>query len=287
MVKIKLIHVKNDVWEYEPIVLDFIGSFNTVFFQMFDEFSFIIIILMYEIACADWIGIARPDERRSHPVETTVHLSRAARRLLGPTGAVAATVPVLAEEANAAAYKLWQSCANKQIIVWLDNWYRKRFGSDPLSNDMSLNLSVLAVLHTTDLPLFPGHLRFRQILEEVPALATRLVETFARVLKGVKIILQEDLQPQWIRVPLDVQRTGMRSLQWQPYLLTEQTVSSQPDLLAILKELGPLQVQTRSVMPLLVDMDIHYRIMKIMYGQSTSTWNFGAFLSQTPLLYGV
>ena len=200
---------------------------------------------------------------------------------------MSSSVPHLADEAAVAAHQLWESCKNRQVIVWLDNWYRKRFGSDPLANDMSLNLSVLAILHTTILPDFQGHLSLQKVFEGLANVTKGLVGAFARVQKGIKIVLAEDLQPQWIRVPLDVQRSAMRSLQWTPYLLTEQTVSSQSDLLDILKDLEPLRVHSRSVLPILVDMDIHYRIMKVMYGQSTSKWDFRGFLAQTPVLYGI
>jgi hypothetical protein len=69
--------------------------------------------------------------------------------------------------------------------------------------------------------------------------------------------------------------------------MTEQTVSSQHDLLSILFDLKDLRMQTRRVLPLLVDMDIHYCVMKLIYGQSVQRWNFAASLVTTPLLYGV
>ena len=79
----------------------------------------------------------------------------------------------------------------------------------------------------------------------------------------------------------------MWSLQWLPYGLTDQTVSSQIDLLAILADLDVLRVQSRMVLPLLVDMDIHYRIMKLLYGQSTLRWEYAAHLVLTPVRYRV
>ena len=178
-------------------------------------------------------------------------------------------------------------CERRQVVVWLDNWYRKRYGSDPLSNDMSLNLSVMAVLHTTALPTFPGHLMLNQLFDGVCGVVQVLLDAFPAIRRGVAVVNEKDLQPEWIRVPLDVQRCDMRSLQWLPYALTEQTVSSQRDLLAILADLDGLRVQSRMTLPLLVDMDIHYRIMKLLYGQTSVGWNYSAHLVQTPVLYGV
>jgi hypothetical protein len=114
-----------------------------------------------------------------------------------------------------------------------------------------------------------------------------LIETFPKIRAVVQSVLEVDLQLEDIRVPLDVQRTEMRSLQWLSYMMREQTVSSQHDLQFILFDLKYLRLQTRREVPLLVDMDIHYRIMKLIYGQSVQRWNFAASLVTTPLLYGV
>ena len=231
--------------------------------------------------------VAKPTNGSVHPVEVGVHLSRRVRRLLGDTGAVAKKLPHLATAAAEAATKLWESCDDTQVIVWLDNWYRKRFGSDPRHNDMSLNVSVVAVLHIPDIPLFPGYFSLREIASRISVIAIQLSKVATRINSGVATVNSDDLQCDWIRVPLDVHRTGMRSLQWTPYLLTEYTVSSQCDLLQILDDLDSLQQHTKRVLPLLVDMDIHYRVMKLIYGVSTSSFDMGKKLSLRPVMYGV
>ena len=100
---------------------------------------------------------------------------------------------------------------DRQVVVWLDNWYRKRFGTDPQTTDMSLNVSVLAVLHVTELPVFPGHPPLCAMVDGVPKLSVSLVEVLRRINHGVAAVNDPPLQREWIRVPLDVQRTGMRS----------------------------------------------------------------------------
>ena len=120
---------------------------------------------------------------------------------------------------------------NRQVILWLDNWYRKRFSSDPQHNDMSLNVSVLAVLHITEIPVFPGYVTLQTMVNAVPSVSRALTQALRRVHGGVRTVNEEPLQTEWIRVPLDVQRTNMRSLQWLPCQLTELTAGSQRDLL--------------------------------------------------------
>lgn len=145
----------------------------------------------------------------------------------------------------------------------------------------------MALLHITEIPIFPGYPSLGDVLQGVHQVVSKLQAASERVLAGVATINEEDLQKEWIRVPLDVQRTGMRSLQWLPYMLTEETVSSQKDLLIILSSLESLQVRTRRVVPLLVDMDIHYRILKLIYGNASMEFDFGKSMSSFPVLFGV
>ena len=88
----------------------------------------------------------------------------------------------------------------------------------------------------------------------------------SRIWPGVESVLEQDLELQWIRVPLDVQCSGMRSLQWFPYLHSELSTSSQVDLLRLVGEIAEMQRHGRSAMPVLVNVDIHYRFMKMKYG---------------------
>ncbi len=196
-------------------------------------------------------------------------------------------VPSLESAAADAARKLWDQCKDQQLIVWLDNWYRKRFGTDPRQSDMSLNVSVVAILHIPEIPIFMGHKSLGQMISGISSLTLQLSRVPSRLLSGVACVIADDLQPDWIRVPLDVHRTGMRSLQWLPFLLTEYSVGCQADLLHILHDLRILQGHTKRAVPLLVDMDIHYRMMKLMYGVATSEYSVIQKFNLVPFCFGV
>jgi hypothetical protein len=214
-------------------------------------------------------------------------MSRRARRRLGGTGAVSKQVENVRADACHAASQLWDVCCDRQSVVWLDNWYRRRFGTNPDGDDQSLNVSALAILHVPELDPFPGHPSLKELVSGVPAAAAALLRAIVRVQSGVASVNAEPLQPAWVRVPLDVHRTGMRSVPWMPYQLTEFTVSSQGDLLQIVDDLHTLQRHTRHCVPLLVDMDIHYRLQKLMYGRSLATHDYRRTLARVPVLYGV
>ena len=40
-------------------------------------------------------------------------------------------------------------------------------------------------------------------------------------------------------------------------------------------------------MPMLVDMNIHYRLLKLMHGSSTANFDFGLWMFSIPVVYGV
>ena len=69
--------------------------------------------------------------------------------------------------------------------------------------------------------------------------------------------------------------------------LSEYTTSGTFDLLNILKDLRSVQRHTRRSLPVLVDMNIHYRVLKFMHGESTGKYDFRQWLCSLPVLYGV
>ena len=69
--------------------------------------------------------------------------------------------------------------------------------------------------------------------------------------------------------------------------LSEFTTSGQFDLLNILKDLRDLQRHTRRPLPLMADMNIHYRLMKFMYCTSMDNFDLRQWLCNVPLLFGV
>jgi hypothetical protein len=70
-------------------------------------------------------------------------------------------------------------------------------------------------------------------------------------------------------------------------MLSEYTVSSNDDLLRILDLAGEVQRRSRLTMPLLVDENIHYRILRMLYGRPFITYAVHEHLNSMPLLFGI
>jgi hypothetical protein len=176
-------------------------------------------------------------------------MTRAARRILHTTGAVARTVPNLKNEAAVRAAKMWDFCRGRQTVVWLDNYYRHRYGSDPETNNMSLNISVFALLNVPSIAAFRGHYTLRQLIDRVPWHAGQLVKSRARLVADIAHMAAVRLDVSCIRVPLDVPRQGVRSLQWLPYMLSPLRVGNNSDLLQLVESLGALRLHTGKCLP--------------------------------------
>ena len=77
----------------------------------------------------------------------------------------------------------------------------------------------------------------------------------------------------------------MVSPHWMPYLLTEQTVSSQADLVQIVLDLDSIHSHSKHSVPLLVDMDIHYTLLKMLYGVGLKEYKMKEKLLAFPFCY--
>ena len=72
------------------------------------------------------------------------------------------------------------------------------------------------MLHVTELRRFPGHRSLAELIDQVDIVSDRLMRAFSALRRGCEGAIAEPIEKEWIRVPLDLQRTNMRSLQWLP-----------------------------------------------------------------------
>jgi hypothetical protein len=107
------------------------------------------------------------------------------------------------------------------------------------------------------------------------------------LLVKVERLLVVDIQPGAIRVPLDVHRPERPTRQWQSLALTENRVSSNVELLAVLEDCQRLQVHVGGSLPLLVDEKVHYAVMRMIHSPVLGAMNVSAWLQHIPLVYGV
>ena len=74
---------------------------------------------------------------------------------------------------------------------------------------------------------------------------------------------------------------------WRPFALSKEKVTGGVGLLNLLHFAKDVAQQTNRVLPLLVDENIHYRVLKLLYGSKNQRWNMRAYLRYVPVVYGV
>ena len=92
-------------------------------------------------------------------------------------------------------------------------------------------------------------------------------------------------------MPLDLPRADAESLPWRPYSLADHVVSGQVGLLEVLADLRrgvlPHAARDGQPMPLLLDVNLWYRVQKLTYGREAQRWDVAAALRSMPPLYAV
>ena len=87
----------------------------------------------------------------------------------------------------------------------------------------------------------------------------------------------------------DVRRdtTTLHTLFWRPFALSKEKVTCGVGLLNLLHFSKDTAQETSRILPLLVDENIHYRILKLLYGAKNQRWTMHAYLRYVPLVYSV
>jgi hypothetical protein len=150
----------------------------------------------------------------------------------------------------------------------------------------NLNATVVSVLHCPSLPrALP--------LPSVPALTQQRYAT-ARHVYQAQFVFQSQLADLGgrgmdttdVRVPLDVRRQWVRSLQWRPLSVNEHRVQNNADLVDLMGFVRYVGRHTARPAPLLLDINIYYRMMKMCYGEKMLRWDVPYALRHHPPLFG-
>ena len=79
----------------------------------------------------------------------------------------------------------------------------------------------------------------------------------------------------------------MQAPVWRLFALSKEKVTGGVGLLNLLHFAKDVAQQTNRVLPLLVDKNIHYRLLKLLYDAKNQRWNMRAYLRYVPVVYGV
>ena len=183
----------------------------------------------------------------------------------------------------------WDDLVGARVVIWFDNYYRAHYLNNPARGYSTLNSTVLALLHVPTLPAdAPPIVRLQDAYAVLGHVLSAVDGARGQIDDMIAVCRRRLYLPREVRVPLDVQRDHVVPLPWLPFQVSNAIVSSQVGLLRYIRFAGRISARTSTrVAPVLVDVNIHYRMMKMAWGASFQKWDIPRYLQTTPPLYGL
>ena len=230
---------------------------------------------------------------RKKPGDTTGYLTQTERRTKVRLGQADAAADTVDEQAAAALKATWSLVLSLCCVLRRDNWYRAQYTTHPNESDRSQNCTAMAVLQLKQRHTYwAGHPAIEDLAARITTVARALQQRERRIPQNLRDIGYADgCVPDTgnVRAPLDVRRDA-RTVQapvWRPFALSNEKVTGGVGLLNLLHFAKNIAQQTNRDLPLLVDENINYRILKLLYSAKNQRWNMRAYLRYVPVLYGV
>ena len=252
------------------------------------------------------VHVCRPAGPNVHDREAERHTTKKARPALAGAGIVRRKKQPLGEVAAAATHSTIRECRSHMCVLWMDNYNKQRFSKNPGvvpsqanrrsaqagDTNASINGAVFAILPCEGVPpnanpvLQPSVVGLQQA---VPNVVNSLQQARPRLQAAVEVLLGEGHTWATTRVPCDVARYQVSIAPWRPYAVRPESVSTTGGLLQLLDGIHTIRRDTGNVdtLPLLVDVDIFYRIMKLMLSETWVAYPLRQYLQGHPLLFGV
>ena len=209
--------------------------------------------------------MAVPAAGRLKTPVSTIPMGRKDRSKMTGLGLVRARATSMQAAAEESLETTWRSIKNRCTVVWMDNFYKRRFGFNPTMTDSSLNATAFGVLlNTPTLGRWKGYGTLSQVANKKGLFVHSFLKAESALIAFIHT-MDTGVQEDAIRVPLDVPRGKIVGPKWKGLTLEKFTTSSHEDLLKCFSLLQDIQAHTNSVMPLLADENIHYRYLKWMY----------------------
>ena len=127
----------------------------------------------------------------------------------------------------------------------------------------------------------------KEMYGKVKTVAAAIVAMHRGFVNSARDLELKNLTYEDIRVPCDVRRKGVLAAEWIPHDVREGNIGSLEGLILGLTMARDLQRSRGVVLPVLSDVNIFYRGLKIMYGANFADQNVRGALNDVPMLFGV
>jgi len=180
-----------------------------------------------------------------------------------------------------------EEVADRLAVCWLDNFSKFRYSRNPnVDRSRCIHATVYALLPTPLLvPNWVGWKDVDALAASVPAVAADLLRASATLAQFVRLMLQSPYTWEELRVPVDIRRHDATPGRWFPADLQPHPVGSTPGLVAALQHLRFQVSPQTTVLPMLVDINVFYRVAKACYALSHAHLLLPVALHFHPMLF--
>ena len=169
-------------------------------------------------------------------------MSRNVRPKLAPLVVCKHNAPALSLGATLAAPQLWSKMAAQPWMAWFDNFYRRLFIRTPHEGSKSLNYTAIALLPMSQcLPIVTRWPRCETLTASIPGIGTDLCTLFDCLVAGVKDFMQHLVGLRYLCCLLDMQRLGLHSQPWPPFMIIEAQIREKDDIVMLLHTIADIQ----------------------------------------------
>lgn len=215
-------------------------------------------------------------------------MSRPQRDLLGGCGVVYRRRPSASNRAQVNLQRLMDEANGHVLILWADNYNIYRFATNPnVPRDQSINGTVFAALPTQI--VLPGGTwlpTLRDLVGRLHTTSSWLHHCAGTLSDDIRDTVARDYTWSQLRVPADVRRYGVTSLAWYPYCVASGNIGSAVGLGEAFQTIQSLKTVYPASVPLLLDVNPYYRLLKAAYCITNERLNITAALQDHPLLFG-
>ena len=178
---------------------------------------------------------------------------------------------------------------SKSVVQWVDNYSRQRYSRSPHENrDQSINGTARAVLplpvRITDWRGWPS---LQELYDCIPRLAAQCRMHTGIFGDDIRQLLMKDFGHADVRVPCDVTRDRTESVPWYPYAIDGDGIGGSDGLALAVQRVLDVASRFSCIAPVVVDVNIFYRILKLLYSETFARLNLRGAMYTVPFCFGV
>ena len=177
---------------------------------------------------------------------------------------------------------------NLRTVIWMDNFNKLRFAHNPNEErDRSINATVLALLPTSFAKREVCWTGVKELCSLVHTCIDSIMSDVGKVWDDMRSMDLYDVSFDNIRVPCDLRRLGVHPVQWHPFGIEKNNISTSDGLILDLMHMQDVVKKLHVRVTLLLDINVYYRIMKLVYSVTFVQFNLRAALRDIDMVFGV